>query len=92
MPRQQGRAVFLTGACALCHNIQGTDASAQVAPDLTHIASRQTLAAGTVPNTPGHLAAWIVDPQRMKPGTKMPATQLTSDELHALLAYLEGLQ
>jgi cytochrome c oxidase subunit 2 len=90
--RQRGQAVFVTGACALCHNIQGTDASGQVAPDLTHVASRQTLAAGTVPNTRGYLAGWVLDPQTVKPGAKMPPTQLTSEELHALLAYLEGLQ
>ena len=90
--RQQGQAVFVTGACALCHSVQGTDASAQVAPDLTHIASRQALAAGTVPNTRGYLAGWILDPQTVKPGAKMPSTSLTAEELHALLAYLEGLQ
>jgi cytochrome c oxidase subunit II len=90
--QQKGLEVFITGSCALCHNIQGTDASGQMAPDLTHIASRQTLAAGTTPNTQGHLAAWILDPQIIKPGAKMPATRLTADELQALVAYLETLQ
>jgi cytochrome c oxidase subunit 2 len=90
--QQKGQRVFMTGACALCHNIQGTDASGQVAPDLTHLASRQTLAAGTAPNTRGYLAGWILDPQRMKPGAKMPPNSLTSEELQALLAYLETLQ
>jgi cytochrome c oxidase subunit II len=90
--RQKGQTVFVTGTCVLCHSIQGTDASAQVAPDLTHIASRRTLAAGTVPNTQGHLAGWVLDPQTLKPGAKMPSTPLTAEELHALLAYLEGLQ
>jgi cytochrome c oxidase subunit 2 len=89
---RKGQTLFVTGSCALCHNIQGTEAFGQTAPDLTHVASRLTLAAGTTPNTQGHLAGWIVDPQAVKPGAKMPATRLTGDELHALVAYLRTLQ
>lgn len=89
---RRGREVFLTRTCAMCHAIQGTVANAQQAPDLTHLASRQTLAAGTLPNTPERLAAWISDPQKHKPGTNMPATQLSSEELAALVAYLGGLR
>ena len=89
---QRGLHVFETGPCALCHSVRGTEASGQVAPDLTHFASRATIAAGTLPNTPGHLAAWIVDPQHIKPGNAMPPNSLSPEDLQALLAYLGGLQ
>jgi cytochrome c oxidase subunit II len=88
----RGREIFVNGRCALCHAIQGTTASARKAPDLTHFASRETLGAGTVPNSIGHLAGWILDPHSIKPGVNMPANPLDPDELHALLAYLEGLR
>jgi cytochrome c oxidase subunit 2 len=70
--QQRGQEVFLSSSCGLCHTIRGTPAGAKAAPDLTHLASRQTLAAGTLPNVPGHLAGWVVDAQRIKPGNKMP--------------------
>jgi cytochrome c oxidase subunit 2 len=88
----KGEEAFLAHACVMCHTIRGTPAGASVAPDLTHIASRRTIAAGTLPNTRGHLAGWIVDPQRIKPGTKMPPNPLAPDELQALLTYLGGLR
>jgi cytochrome c oxidase subunit 2 len=88
----RGRDVFLTGTCAMCHTIRGTRALSRVGPDLTHIASRSMLAAGTIPNTRGHLAGWILNPQNLKQGTQMPPTQLPAADLHALLAYLESLE
>lgn len=88
----RGREVFLARSCALCHAIQGTQAQGKRAPDLTHIASRPTLAAGTLPNTLANLKSWILDPQRHKPGTNMPATPLSTEELDALAAYLRGLK
>lgn len=88
----RGQQVFVARACALCHTVRGTPALATAGPDLTHIASRRTLASGTVPNTRGHLAGWILDPQVIKPGVRMPATQLSSEDLHALLAYLNHLK
>ncbi|MFL5737040.1 MAG: cytochrome c oxidase subunit II [Actinomycetota bacterium] len=88
---QQGQQVFLGSACVYCHTIRGTNASGTIGPDLTHVASRNTLAAGTIPNTPGGLAGWIVDPQTIKPGNKMPPTQLSQPQLHELLVYLETL-
>ena len=90
--QQRGQEVFLSSPCVLCHTIQGTLAAGKVAPDLTHVAGRRTIAAGTLPNTPGHLAAWIVDPQHIKPGNNMPATLLSPDDLQALLAYLQSLK
>ena len=76
----------------MCHQIQGTTANARKAPDLTHIASRPTLAAGTLPNDPQSMAAWIRDPQKLKPGVNMPAHHVPADELDALVAYLETLK
>jgi cytochrome c oxidase subunit 2 len=87
-----GQQVFLGSACVYCHTVRGTNASGVLGPDLTHLASRRTLAAATTPNTRGHLAGWIVDPQGIKPGNKMPPTDLAADELQALLVYLESLQ
>lgn len=88
----RGREVFLTGQCAMCHSIEGTSAGSHAGPDLTHLASRRTIAAGTLPNTRGALAGWIVDPQRIKPGTRMPPNQLKPQDLEALLTYLQTLK
>ncbi len=87
-----GQQVFLTRTCVMCHAIGGTPAGSRFGPDLTHLASRLTIAAGTLPNTPGHLAGWITDPQRIKPGVRMPPNPLPPGELQALLAYLETLR
>jgi cytochrome c oxidase subunit 2 len=89
---RRGQEVFLTSTCVMCHAISGTPAGSRIGPDLTHLASRRTIAAGTLPNTRGNLAGWILDPQRIKPGTKMPANQLDPADLQALLAYLESLK
>jgi cytochrome c oxidase subunit 2 len=89
--QQRGRAV-VEQTCAMCHNISGTAAGGRTAPDLTHIASRSTIGAGTLPNTRGHLAGWIADPQQIKPGNHMPPPGLRSEELQAVLAYLETLK
>jgi cytochrome c oxidase subunit 2 len=89
---QRGQQVFLAGTCAMCHAIQGTSAFGRVAPDLTHIASRPTLAAATLPNRPGYRAGWIVDSQSLKPGNHMPPNPLNPPDLQALLAYLESLK
>ena len=88
----RGRDVFLDAPCLMCHTVRGTPAGGKVAPDLTHLASRGTIAAGTLPNTRGNLAGWILDPHSIKPGVKMPATPLSSPDLHALLSYLESLR
>lgn len=88
----QGREVFMSSSCVYCHTIGGTEAQGTDGPDLTHLASRQTLGAGTLPNNPGNLAAWVVDPQAIKPGNEMPGTDLAGEELLALLAYLESLE
>jgi len=87
-----GQHIFLSRACVLCHAISGTQANATSAPDLTHIASRPTLAAGSLPNTPANLKSWIEDPARFKPGVNMPKVPLSGHELDQLVAYLEALK
>lgn len=89
---QRGRQRF-EAACAPCHAVRGTKASGAVGPDLTHLMSRETIAAGMLPNTVGALAGWIIDPQAIKPGVGMPAMglALSGAELQDLLAYLETL-
>ena len=88
----RGQAVLLASSCGLCHTVRGTAARGTTGPDLTHLASRSTIAAGTLPNTRGHLGGWILDPQRIKPGTHMPRSQLGAGDLNALLAYLLTLK
>ncbi|HEX4770730.1 MAG TPA: cytochrome c oxidase subunit II [Bryobacteraceae bacterium] len=90
--RLRGQQVFLNNACVLCHTIQGTTAAGQNGPDLTHFGSRQTIAAGTLPNTIGNLGGWITDPQTVKPGNHMPQVPLAPGDEQPLLAYLEGLK
>jgi cytochrome c oxidase subunit 2 len=89
---QAGEQVFLAKACPTCHAVRGTDAGARVAPDLTHLAARRDIGAGALPNMPGALAQWILDPHTVKPGVKMPQNSLSGQELSALLAYLGGLR
>jgi cytochrome c oxidase subunit 2 len=78
--------------CGACHTVRGSMAGGSVAPDLTHLMSRQTLAAGTLENTPGALAAWIADPSALKPGTQMPDLYLSGPQLSAVTTYLETLK
>jgi len=89
---RKGQQVFLGSSCVYCHTIQGTNASGNLGPDLTHLASRQTLAAGVLPNNRGSLAGWITNPQHIKPGNLMPPTNLSGEELQALLDYLATLE
>lgn len=91
----KGEKVFLTAGCADCHGIKGLNRAEDLenyGPDLTHLASRLSLAGATLPNTKGHLGGWITDPQSAKPGNLMPATALTPEDFKALLAFLGGLK
>jgi cytochrome c oxidase subunit 2 len=87
-----GRDAFGRSACSLCHAIRGTSAGGGVGPDLTHLATRRTIAAGVLPNDRGNLTGWIASPQGFKPGVIMPAVPLTSRDLEAIVAYLETLE
>ena len=90
--RQKGQEVFLSKPCMMCHTVRGTPAGGTLGPDLTHVASRQTIAAGLLPTTRGSLAAWIADPQTLKPGNLMPMVALSADELKAVSAYMASLK
>lgn len=88
----RGLEVFLDRGCQDCHTIAGTEASGTKGPDLTHVASRQSIAAGSLDNTTENLTEWITNPQMLKPGVEMPETRLTDEEVRALVAYLETLE
>ena len=90
--QKRGQVVFLESSCIMCHTIDGTSARGRVGPNLTHLAGRQTIASGWLPNRPGHLAGWIIDPQKIKPGARMPQNSLKPQDLRALLEYLESLE
>lgn len=91
-PEQTRGRAFVEYRCGLCHGVRGTGAAAVYAPDLTHLMSRQKIAAGTLPNTYGNLAGWIQAPQAAKPGSQMPNQYLTGQQLSDTLAYLESLK
>ncbi len=87
-----GRHIFETQACMVCHTIKGTRALGTVGPDLTHLMSRATLAAGAALNTPANLRAWVENPATFKPGCLMPAMHLSNQQVDALVAYLSTLR
>ena len=89
---KHGQTVFLNHACALCHTIRGTIAGGTTAPDLTHLASRSTIAAGILKNNVANLTAWVVNAQSFKPGCRMPPNLMPSSDLNDLVAYLETLR
>jgi len=89
---RRGKRLFLLSNCSKCHAITGVEAFGTVGPNLTHVASRRTIAAGTLPNERANLARWIVDPQKIKPAVRMPPNPLAGSDLEALLAYLETLK
>ncbi|MEO7071878.1 MAG: cytochrome c oxidase subunit II [Rhodanobacter sp.] len=88
---QRGQQVF-QAHCAACHTVRGGDAGGLVGPDLTHLMDRRTLAAGVLPNTPGNLAGWVVQPQTIKPGSRMPDQMLSGPQLATLMTYLQTLR
>ena len=91
-PATTGNREFMSEQCASCHTIRGTSARGDIGPDLTHLASRTTLAGLTIPNDRDYLRRWLRDPQHIKPGNKMPALGLSDRELNDLVDYLEGLR
>jgi cytochrome c oxidase subunit II len=88
---QEGRAIFLRTACMSCHTVAGTLANGRFGPDLTHLASRDTIGSGPIENTPQNLRKWIADPNEMKPGSLMPSMHLKDHDLDAITAYLTTL-
>ena len=90
---QSGQQLFLEVGCGACHSVRGTPAAGVIGPDLTHLASRSTLAAGTLPMTEEALARWISDPQAVKPGVRMPGFgMLGPQRIAELAAYLASLE
>lgn len=88
----EGRNVFQHTACISCHTVAGTVATGVFGPDLTHVASRDTIASGAVPNTPANLRAFVDDPAHFKPGCLMPSMHLNQHDLDAVTAYLATLK
>jgi len=88
----RGMRVFMTSTCVGCHAIRGTPAGGTAGPDLTHVASRDTIAGAFLPNNARVLSDWITDPQDEKPGAVMPPTQLSAADLRALVAFLGSLK
>jgi cytochrome c oxidase subunit II len=88
----KGRQIFETTACVNCHTIAGTDARGKFGPDLTHLMSRTTIAAGAALNNRQDLRLWVKDPEAIKPGSLMPAMQLADQDLDALTDYLVSLR
>jgi cytochrome c oxidase subunit 2 len=86
-----GATVF-QARCSACHTVRGSAAGGAVGPDLTHLATRKTIASGILPNTPEALEGWVSNPEALKPGSKMPATNLSGPQLLELTAYLESLK
>jgi len=88
----QGAQIFTAEACGSCHAIAGTSANGVAGPNLTHVASRATIGAGVLDNTPANMARWLQNPQVVKPGALMPNFNLTPDQVNALTAYMETLR
>jgi cytochrome c oxidase subunit 2 len=87
-----GEHQFMNDQCESCHTIAGTQARGTVGPNLTHVATRSTLAALTIPNTPSELERWILDPQAVKPGNRMPDLGLSHSQAREIVSYLDSLK
>ena len=87
-----GERLFMNSQCSSCHTIAGTSARGAIGPNLTHLGSRTSIASDTLANTPTNLAAWIRNPQAIKPGVLMPDLGLSRGQVHDLVVYLEGLR
>lgn len=87
-----GFQAFTNNQCASCHTLRGTSARGAIGPDLTHLMTRKTLAALTIPNTATYLSAWARDPQRFKPGNKMPALQMSRQNFTQIISFLRSLK
>jgi cytochrome c oxidase subunit 2 len=91
-PARQGLNLFRTMTCINCHSLGGVSVTANAAPDLTHLASRQILGGGVLSNTATNLFRWLKDPQAIKPGCLMPNLKLTDMQVASMVDYLENLK
>jgi cytochrome c oxidase subunit 2 len=89
---QEGQQTFMSGACIGCHTINGTAAGGKIGPNLTHVASRTSLAGGLLLNSEGNIRRWLSNPPAVKPGSIMPNLNLSKSEIDALTAYLQSLK
>src|SRR5690606_37551081 len=88
-----GHELFILAGGAACHAVRGTSAGGAVGPDLTHFASRRSMAAGTVPISAENLSSWLLDPEHHKPDVRMPSYEsLAETERNALVSYLLDLK
>jgi cytochrome c oxidase subunit 2 len=92
LSEKHGLTLFNEKTCTSCHHVEGISAPVQIGPDLTHLASRETLGAGVMSNNVSNVSTWIKDPGKIKPGAHMPSYPFTKTELADLTAYLESLQ
>jgi cytochrome c oxidase subunit 2 len=92
MTDSPGEKTFLSLACVECHTVRGVPASGDQGPDLTHVMSRATIAAGQIANNKTNLRAWLTDPQAIKAGNYMPNLDLSSPQLDQLVDYLLTLK
>jgi cytochrome c oxidase subunit II len=88
----RGEQIFMSGTCVMCHAISGTQAGSNIGPNLTHVASRQTIGAATMTNLGDHLSQWIADSQKIKPGNRMPPHNLSPEDLQAVIDYMQTLK
>ena len=89
---QNGQKLFASNTCVQCHAIAGTEAKADVGPDLSHLARRKTIGSGLLANTTENVAAWIINPQKFKPDCHMPKMRLSKSDAHDIAVYLESLK
>jgi cytochrome c oxidase subunit II len=89
---QRGYGVFMATACNMCHTISGTEAAATTGPDLSHVASRRSIASGALQNHRDNMRTWLANPQAIKPGSHMPTVSLSAEQLDALTAYMGTLR
>jgi cytochrome c oxidase subunit 2 len=92
VPALQAAMTLFDENCGSCHAVRGTSDQAQIAPDLSHLASRQRIASGVLPNTERSLRLWLTDPDAVKPGTPMPRPALSDDKITAIISYLDSLK
>jgi cytochrome c oxidase subunit 2 len=90
--QRRGQQIFLTTTCAQCHTVNGTNASGRVGPNLTHVASKPYIASASLANDRENLASWISDPQAIKPGIRMPMNTYSTEDLNALVDYIQSLK
>jgi cytochrome c oxidase subunit 2 len=90
--RSPGFQAFNRNQCASCHTIRGTSARGAIGPDLTHLMTRRTLAALTIPNTRSYLGAWVLDPQQFKPGNRMPGLKIAGRDYTQIIKFLRSLR